>query len=191
MAAIRAIETERLYTAKEFLAMPESADRSELSDGRIIEKHPTYPVQAFIAHLLIRSYDRFDYDEEVGRFWHGVSIKLDDGNVPIPDLAFWTFANKFKMTNTAAPVPDLAIEIWSEHDWETKKQQADARKKCRDYLEKGVKLTWAINPRKKEVEIYRAGQATYEILKVGDILKDDLIPGFEVPVSKLLSTNNV
>jgi Uma2 family endonuclease len=183
--AMRAIETERLYTAKEFLAMPESAERYELIDGRIIEKDMPYQFQVFISRLLIRLYDKFDPEEQIGRLWHESNVKLNNSNIPIPDLSFWTFANKFKIANTAAPTPDLAIEIWSEHDWETKKRQADARKKRRDYLEKGVKVTWAINPREKEVEIYRAGQADYEVLKIGDILKDALIPGFEVPVNKL------
>jgi Uma2 family endonuclease len=173
------------FTVNEFEKMAESNGRYELIDGNLVEKSAPDAIQAYISRLLLRAYDLFDPNEQIGRLWHELNVRLDKDNSPIPDLSYWKAENIFEVSGGPGTTPDLAIEIWSEHDWETQKRQDDGRKKCLRYLERGVKVVWLINPKDKNVEIYRQGYATPQILSGSDTLSDDLIPGFTLSVRRL------
>jgi Uma2 family endonuclease len=125
---------EKLYTADEFEQMPEFHQNYELIDGRIVQKPLPTEEHSWIARLIVRAYDKYDYDEKVGRMLHEISTRLNTRNTPAPDVAFWTFARKPGRNRKAASVPDLAIEVWSEHDWETQQRLDAARRKCRRYI---------------------------------------------------------
>jgi Uma2 family endonuclease len=117
---------------------------------------------------------------------HEISTRLNTKNTPAPDVAFWTFDRKPGRNRKAASLPDLAIEVWSEHDWETQQRLDAARQKCRRYIETGVKVVWAINPRDQLVEIYRSGQTEPEIVTIDGILGEEtLMPGFQIAVRML------
>jgi Uma2 family endonuclease len=96
------------YTVAEFEKMPESAGRYELLDGQLVEKPVPDARHAYISRLLIRSYDFFDPNEQVGRLWHELNMRLDTGNEPIPDLSFWKAENIFEVKGGSGTTPDLA-----------------------------------------------------------------------------------
>jgi len=117
-----------------------------------------------------------------------VNVKLGPQNVPLPDVAFWTAARKLEgLAWRVAPVPNLAVEIWSEHDWETKKRQDEARSKIRRYQAAGVSLIWIINSKSQTVEVYHTDPNTpLQTFKVGDELSgEEVIPGFKLKVAEI------
>ena len=69
--------------------------------------------------------------------------------------------------------PDFALELVSPSD-----SLADVRAKMREYLDNGVKLGWLINPKAKQVEIYRLGQDVELLLSPRSISGEDVLPGF-------------
>lgn len=189
MTALRASpgDFEKTYTADEFQELPEFDERFELVEGKLVEKPMPGYQHSSIARRLQKAYDRFDPDEKVGLLLQEVSTVLGLRNVPAPDLAFWKAANKPQMTVKAAPKPDLAIEIWSPHDLDSKKRREEALTRIRKYQAAGVSIVWAINPANKTVEVFHSGQIEpFQVLEVGEELTgEEVIPGFKLAVRAL------
>lgn len=69
--------------------------------------------------------------------------------------------------------PDFAVELISETD-----DLEDTRTKTQEYLANGLQLGWLINPKDKQVEIYRSNQIP-EVLQFPTSLSgEDVLPGF-------------
>jgi Uma2 family endonuclease len=57
--------------------------------------------------------------------------------------------------------------------------------KVQEWLEAGAKMVWVVNPRQRNVTVYRAGTNPI-ILTVKDTLDgQDVVPGFQFPVASL------
>lgn len=191
MAALRArtVDFEKTYTAAEFQTLPEFDAHFELVEGRLREKPVPGLQHSLIARRLLKAYDRFDPDEKVGLLLQEVSTVLDVRNVPAPDLAFWMAANKPEITVKAAPRPDLAIEIWSPHDLDTKKRRDESLARLHKYQVAGVELVCAINPASQTVDVFRPESPDpVQTLGIDDELSgDDVIPGFKIAVKELFA----
>jgi Uma2 family endonuclease len=189
MAATQVFQTEKLYTADEFEQMPEFHGRYELIEGRIIEKPMPMDEHSLIAVTFTDAYKDFDPKKRKGIMLAELSVKLNIKNTPTPDVGFWIYERKPGRTGKAAVTPDLAIEIWSEHDWETQQRMKTAREKCERYILNGVKLVWAINPKNQTVEVYRPGDdgtVQIETLGMDDVLDSgEVARGFSIPVRRL------
>lgn len=177
----------RTYTVEEFEALPEFDASYELLDGKLIEKPMPGYEHSLIASIIMKYFYRFDFDGKIGVMLQELNVKLGPKNSPAPDLAFWKADRKPARLKGSAPLPDLAIEIWSPHDLDTQKRQEEARAKVQSYLASGVPIVWAINPENQTVEIYHSGNFNpVAILKIGDALDgEDVIPGFQVKVADL------
>lgn len=69
--------------------------------------------------------------------------------------------------------PDFAVELVSETD-----DVEDTQAKMQEYLDSGLELGWLINPKDKQVIIYRPNQIP-EILQFPTSLSgEDVLPGF-------------
>jgi Uma2 family endonuclease len=189
MAATRILETEKLYTADEFEQMPQFYERYELIEGRIIEKPMPFFEHGYIAVVFTDAYKEFDPKKKLGHMQSETTIKLNRLNRPVPDVSYWTAERRPTKKIRSAPEPDLAIEIWSEHDWETAQRMKTAREKCERYILNGVKLVWAVNPKNQTVEVYRPGDdgtAQVEILGIDAVLDSgEVAKGFSIPVRRL------
>jgi Uma2 family endonuclease len=77
--------------------------------------------------------------------------------------------------------PDFVIELRSETDSLKKLQQ-----KMQEYRDNGVRLGWLINPKDKQVEIYRLDQEV-EVLDAPMTLNgEDVLPGFVLDLRSIL-----
>ncbi len=78
-------------------------------------------------------------------------------------------------------VPDLVVEVVSPTDRLTK-----INRKISRYLKDGVLVIWLVDADSKTVTIYKKGETNLERLAVDDVLSGgEIIPGFEIAVSKL------
>jgi Uma2 family endonuclease len=77
-------------------------------------------------------------------------------------------------------IPDLAVEIVSPSDRITK-----VRDKIRRYLEAGVPLIWLIEPRRRQVTVYRPGQPEHVLGMADELDGGEVLPGFRLAVAEL------
>jgi Uma2 family endonuclease len=116
---------------------------------------------------------------------------LPNGAVRSPDVT-WIQKSKLEgiSSDIAFPevVPDFVIELRSKTD-----SLKTLREKMEEYRSNGVRLGLLINPKNKQVEIYRPGQES-EILESPTSLVEDLplvidcgevMPGFVLDMSKI------
>lgn len=108
--------------------------------------------------------------------------------MPIPDLGFMVASRvPAKSNKSIKGVPDLVVEIHSPTDLRSKAEREAATQKIKDWQKVGVRIIWAINPRKKEVEVYHSDQAKpVQVLTSNDELSgEDVISGFKIDMKGL------
>jgi len=100
-----------------------------------------------------------------------------------PDVAFCSFETLPTLPRTVIPVPpDLAVEITSSRD-----EIDNSDKKLNEYRQVPLKLVWIVRPVGQIVEVYRA-DGTASIITAEGVLKgDEVIKGFELPLSRLFT----
>jgi Uma2 family endonuclease len=76
--------------------------------------------------------------------------------------------------------PDFVIELRSSSDSLKKLQE-----KMREYIDNGVRLGWLIDPKTKQVEIYRPGQDVEVLQSPTTVSGEDVLPGFELNLNKV------
>lgn len=180
----------RLYSLKEFeeLDLPNDDNKYELIDGVLKVTPPAGDDHGRIGSAIVRKITLFDPEGSLGQFWQATRFQVAPGFGPAPDVAFIKAEHLPERTRGAvAAKPDLAVEVWSPGDLDTKAHQAEARAKIRHYQVAGVALVWAINPAAQTVEVYHPNQVDpVQVLGVGDELSgEDVIPGFTMKVGAL------
>ena len=113
-------------------------------------------------------------------FDSSTGFKLPNGATRSPDASWirlerWEELTPQQRKKYLPLCPDFAVELVSESD-----DVEDTRKKMREYIENGLKLGWLINPKDKQVEIYRIGKEV-EVLKSPNCLSgEDVLEGFSL-----------
>jgi Uma2 family endonuclease len=192
MALPAIIETKRnwLYSLKEFeeLDLPADGNKYELIDGVIKVTPPAGDDHGRIGNEIVVRIAIFDPERKLGRSWTDTGFQIAPGFNAAPDVAFIKTENLPDRSRGSVPVrPDLAVEVWSPGDLNTKAHQAEARAKIRRYQVARVSIVWAINPATRQVEVYHPNYVEPEqTLGIEDTLSgEDVIPGFTLPVKTL------
>jgi Uma2 family endonuclease len=108
---------------------------------------------------------------------------LPNGALKSPDT---TWFEKSKLADIPAGVkfpmvvPDFVIELRSDTD-----RLSDAQAKMREYRDNGVRLGWLIDPKEKQVEIYRLGQAVEVLADPKTLSGEDVLPGFTLDLHSI------
>jgi Uma2 family endonuclease len=110
---------------------------------------------------------------------------LPNGSKRSPDAAWvelsrWEALSKDERKKFALLVPDFVIELRSETD-----RLPLLQAKMQEYRDNGVRLGWLINPRDREVEVYRL-DCDVEVLENPLTLSGgDVLPGFTLDLSSI------
>ncbi|MBW4504790.1 MAG: Uma2 family endonuclease [Scytonema hyalinum WJT4-NPBG1] len=111
-------------------------------------------------------------------FDSSTGFRLPNGATRSPD-ASWVKMERWDALTAAQKkkflplCPDFAVELVSESD-----ELEDVQEKMQEYIANGLRLGWLINPKDKQVEIYRPNQEV-EILQSPRTLQgEDVLPGF-------------
>lgn len=113
-------------------------------------------------------------------FDSSTGFKLPNGATRSPDASWikierWE-ALTLKQRKKYLPLcPDFAVELVSESD-----DVEDTRKKMQEYIENGLRLGWLINPKDKQVEIYRAGKEVEILDSPTSLSGEDVLEGFSL-----------
>ncbi|MCP2729002.1 Uma2 family endonuclease [Limnofasciculus baicalensis] len=76
--------------------------------------------------------------------------------------------------------PDFVVELRSTSD-----TLSDLQAKMREYMENGALLGWLLNPKQRQVEIYRPGQNVEVLENPVELSGEDILPGFILNLNKL------
>ncbi|MBV9387092.1 MAG: Uma2 family endonuclease [Chroococcidiopsidaceae cyanobacterium CP_BM_ER_R8_30] len=111
-------------------------------------------------------------------FDSSTGFRLPNGATRSPDVSWiriecWNALTQEQRKKFLPLCPDFVIELVSETD-----DSEDVQAKMQEYLESGLRLGWLINPKAKQVEIYRPNQEV-EILDSPTTLSgEDVLPEF-------------
>ena len=78
--------------------------------------------------------------------------------------------------------PDFVIELRSRSD----KKKEKLHKKMREYIAKGAKLGWLIDPIDGTVDIYRASGSAETLITPKTLSGEDVLPGFVLDLKGIL-----
>jgi Uma2 family endonuclease len=110
---------------------------------------------------------------------------LPNGSKKSPDAAWvelsrWEVVSKEERKKFALLVPDFVIELRSETD-----RLPPLQSKMVEYRDNGVRLGWLINPRDREVEIYRLDCDVEVLADPLTLSGEAVLPGFTLDLSPI------
>ena len=176
---------ERLVTADEFARIPNDDFHYELVEGRVVRMSPPGSRHGVLATQIASLLHQHATTHELGVVMTSAGVKLaaDPDTVREPDIAF---LRRDQIPAAGVPdgfwpgAPDLAVEIKSPGD-----RRSEIRTKVDDYLARGVRMVWVVDPKWKTVtrHLPHASPVTFgmdDMLDGGDV-----VPGFTCPVQRL------
>ncbi|MCP2729003.1 Uma2 family endonuclease [Limnofasciculus baicalensis] len=110
---------------------------------------------------------------------------LPNGATRSPD-ASWVSRQRWEALTPAQKgtfphiCPDFVVELRSTSD-----TLSDLQAKMREYMENGALLGWLLNPKQRQVEIYRPGQNVEVLENPVELSGEDILPGFILNLNKL------
>lgn len=118
-------------------------------------------------------------------FDSSTGFKLPDGAIRSPDTAWiaqarWDALTLQERQGFAPICPDFVLELVSESD-DVEVLQA----KMQEYMENGCRLGWLIDPRTREVEIYRAGKPIEKLQAPQSLSGETILPGFVLDLRRI------
>ncbi|MEH2064518.1 MAG: Uma2 family endonuclease [Nostoc sp.] len=111
-------------------------------------------------------------------FNSSTGFKLPNGATRSPDaswvkIARWEALTPQQRKKFPPLCPDFVVELVSETD-----DLEDTQAKMREYIKNGLRLGWLINPKNRQVEIYRCNQAVEVLQSPRNLSGEDVLPGF-------------
>ncbi|MDZ8109531.1 MAG: Uma2 family endonuclease, partial [Nostoc sp. DedQUE12a] len=105
-------------------------------------------------------------------------FKLPKGANRSPDVAWikkerWDALTPEQKEKFPPIAPDFVLELMSPSD-----SLRETQEKMQEYIDNKVKLGWLINPKMRQVEIYRLGQPVEILTTPQELSGEDVLPGF-------------
>ncbi len=120
-------------------------------------------------------------------FDSSTGFRLPSGGTRSPDLAWiemerWEALTPAQRKKFLPLCPDFAVELVSETD-----EVEDVRQKMQEYLQNGLRLGWLINPKLRQVEIYRPNRDVEVLDSPTTLSGEDVLPGFVLDLEPIFS----
>ena len=184
---IRAFPPPGTATEEDVTAIHDNENRLyELIDGVLVEKVMGFQ-ESFLAIEIVMMIGVFVKAGDLGIVTGSDgTIRLAEGLVRIPDVAFFPWSLFPDRLCPREPIPKLApalaVEVLS-----GKNTRREMKLKLQDYFSVGVLLVWFVDPKKRIVTVYTApDQAT--VLNETDVLDGGaVLAGFQMPLSQLFA----
>ncbi|MBD2042633.1 Uma2 family endonuclease [Microcoleus sp. FACHB-672] len=111
-------------------------------------------------------------------FNSSTGFKLPNGATRSPDASWviqerWDVLTQQQRKKFLPLCPDFAIELVSETD-----DVEETRKKMQEYISNGLRLGWLINPKIRQVEIYRQNRDVEVLDSPATLSGEDILPAF-------------
>jgi Uma2 family endonuclease len=110
-------------------------------------------------------------------------FKLPNGANRSPDVAWirkerWDALTPEQKEKFPPIAPDFVLELMSPSD-----TLRETQEKMQEYIDNGVQLGWLINPKMRQVEIYRLGQPIEILTSPQELLGENVLPEFILNLS--------
>ncbi|MBD2486775.1 Uma2 family endonuclease [Aulosira sp. FACHB-615] len=120
-------------------------------------------------------------------FDSSTGFRLPNGATRSPDAAWvrierWNSLTPEQRKKFLPLCPDFAVELVSETD-----DVAETQAKMEEYLASGLLLGWLINPKDKQVIIYRPNQAPEVLRSPTSLSGEDILPGFVLNLQQIFA----
>ena len=174
-------------TADEFVALPGDLHYAELIDGEIVVDSPNTRHQRLADWILFKLMSFVEEHPGVGEAGSGLTARLDDYNVFVPDL-WWTTGEHILARNSRGHQgpPDLAVEVRSPTTW-----RYDVNVKMARYEAAGLPELWLVDTESDTVLVFRRSSpqaGSFDValeVGAGDALTTPLISGFALDLAVL------
>ena len=177
----------------EWQALPETKRRCEVVDGVLLMPPGPMPEHQWLGLVISRRMSLFAESTELGVVLTApcdVVIRREPLRVRQPDVLFISAAqggirrpaDLVGLSRIDTP-PDLVVEILSPSN--TRRQ---VEEKLADYRSIGVLEGWLVNFSARTVEVLRLSGDEVTVLGVygmGDVLRSEALPGFELPIADI------
>ena len=180
------IAGKRLMTAEDLLNLPDDGQRHELVRGELRTMAPRANEQGWVTMNVSGPLWMFVSDRRLGVvFTAGTECKLAENpdTVLAPDVSFYSRERAVRQRprrGFRSGAPDLVVEIISPND-----RYVDVEAKVAEWLASGVRMLILVNPRRREVRVYRPAQSV-QVLTAADVLEGaDVVPGWRLPVAAI------
>ena len=183
---------QRLLTVADVAALPDELPsgpvRYELDNGRLVIMPPAgfdhghYELRLGSA-LLIQGETRGFGKACCGET--GILLWTNPDRLVGADAAFImnrSLPLHFTKERYLATIPELVVEVVSLRD-----SISMALSKIKDYLKAGVQVIWLVKEKTRTVVEYRPGQEPREYKESDTLTVEDIIPGFQFPVSSVFA----
>lgn len=180
--------TQKLITAEEFARMPNPPDGSqqELVRGVTITMPPPGARHGACCSRVNRRLASFVEDNNLGTVFTndtGFVTARDPDSVRGPDVSFWTREKLPEVPEGYIEVAaDLVVEVVSPGD-----RYARVQRKVSEYMTKGVRLIWIIDPDDRSVAVFREGHEPRVLGENESLIGEDVLPGFTCRVADLFA----
>ena len=177
----------------EWQALPETKRRCEVVDGVLLMAPGPIPEHQWLGLVISRRMSLFAEARELGVVLTApcdVVIRREPLRVRQPDVLFISAerggvrcpADLVGLSRLEMP-PDLVVEVLSPSN--TRRQ---VEEKLADYSSIGVLEGWLVNFPARTVEVLRLSGDDVAVLGVygmGDVLRSEALPGFELPIADI------
>ena len=121
-------------------------------------------------------------------FDSSTAFKLPNGAERSPDASWvqrekWDTLNAEQKRKFPPLCPDFVIELRSETD-----SLKTLQNKMQEYMDNGTRLSWLIDPKAQQVEIYRLGREVEILQSPVTLLGEDVLPGFVLNLKSIFGS---
>lgn len=118
-------------------------------------------------------------------FGPSTGYTLPNGAIRSPDVSWmtrekWASLSDFERDRFAHVCPDFVVELRSRSD-----RLPTLLNKMEEYMANGATLGWLIDPQKRRVYVYRAGEEVFLLENPTAVSGDPLLPGFELQMEEI------
>lgn len=176
-----------LVTAEEFLEIAAQSDvQVDLVRGEVVEVSRGTAIHGaccMTVGALLWTWARSGKHGRVASNDSGVLTERDPDTVRGPDVYYIRMDRlpdgKLPQGWLEIP-PDLCVEVLSPND-----RWPEVVEKINEFFQLGVPEVWVLNPETHEVQIHRDKEGLPDVLRDGDTLTSDRLPGFACAVADL------
>lgn len=179
------LQTGRL-TYAEYLESPETKQRYEIVDGKIIMPPSPTSADQRLLRQTFKLLDRFVSENKLGEVFFApldVVIQREPLRTRQPDLLFVSNAKSAIIGQVIEGAPDLVVEILSLGN-----TRAGMEEKLGDYSRLGVSECWLVSPEASSVEVLELVDGALQRLSIcglGDDVRSAVLTGLALTVGEL------
>ncbi len=181
----------QLMTAEQFydfVHRPENEGRHfELERGEVVEMPPPGEVHGVICGLIVHFLNVYLFQRRAGYACcndSGMRVSQAPDTVRGPDILLFLEARRFHDLSPkySDGVPALTVEVFSPSD-----RWGDMVLRVGQFLRRGVKIVWVVDPEARTVSIHRSGEEPKALDETEELTCEEVLPGFRCRVSDFFS----